>query len=162
MPNLTYRPSPNFTAKLFLADVSKDPKLTAQMHKRLNALLNAAKQAAPIDTPRPGRTNVGRLKRSFKKRIERQGFFLRGVVENTAPYARYVHDGSNPHDFGPSAAPKLKFYWEMPPHANSPYGFAKWVQRGMVHHPGTGPQSTTPFFAIAARKLGLRYVPKRS
>lgn len=162
MPNLTYRPKQSMSGRLFISDISKDPKVRVEMNKRLDRLMKAARDAAPVDTPRPGRVNVGRLKRSFRKRIDRQGFFLRGVVENTAPYAASVHDGAREHTFGPSARSHLKFFWESPPHANVPEGIARWHRTRLVHHPGIVKDSTTPFFAIAARKLGLRYVPKRS
>lgn len=88
------------------------------------------------------KVRTGNLRSSQFSRIESAGMIVRGTLENRASYARYVHDGTRPHEISARNATVLRF----PGHDGQP------VFRAVVHHPGTRPR---PFLLEAMiRELG--------
>lgn len=69
------------------------------------------------------------------------GSMMATMVENTAPYASYVHDGTRPHVIVPRNAKVLRFV---------PSGGGGPVFAMRVNHPGTKPQ---PWLKEAAEDL---------
>lgn len=87
----------------------------------------------------------GRLAQSFKKRVWISATGAGGRVWSDVPYARWVHDGTPPHQIRPRGRGyKLKFFWRK---TNRTERFWK------VNHPGQKGQHflTEPLIVAAAR-----------
>lgn len=82
-----------------------------------------------IDANARRRVNVrsGGLKRSIGHRVFRRGNSLVLREQATAPHAKYVHDGTAPHEIRARNARALRFYW---PKAGRVVYFKR------VQHPG--------------------------
>lgn len=95
-----------------------------------------------IDANARGRVNVrtGALSRSIGHRVFRSG--SRAVLRESAntPYARYVHEGTAPHEIRPRYARALRFYWPR---------VGRVVYRQRVWHPG---YRGNPFLRDAIRE----------
>lgn len=82
-----------------------------------------------IDANARGRVNVrsGGLKRSIGHRVFRRGNAAVLREQATAPHAKFVHDGTGPHEIRARNARALRFYW---PKAGRVVYFKR------VQHPG--------------------------
>ncbi len=120
-------------------DRALETPLRAWLQGRLSAIASNAFHRAPVSKPTPIHPKSkapqrvpGKLKHSINTRIEGSGTRLIGVVEATAPYARYVHEGTGPHPINPRRpAYALAFWWEKK---------GDFVVLPSVNHPGTRPQ----------------------
>lgn len=130
----------SFSVDLSAIDRALEPGLRAWLQGRLSAVASNAFHRAPVSTPTPihPKSNApqripGKLQHSINTRIEGSGTRLVGVVEATAPYARFVHEGTAPHRIEPRRpAFALAFWWEKKGEfAVFPNG---------VNHPGTRAQ----------------------
>lgn len=90
----------------------------ARLGRRIEA---NAKQRAPVDT--------GNLRRSIGHELSVQGTRIVLEVFATANYAKFVHDGTEPHLIRPRRAKALAF------EAGGRTVFAAWAM-----HPGTKPR----------------------
>lgn len=90
---------------------------------------------------------TGELRRSIHANRPRQvgRWRVEARVTASAPYARYVHEGTRPHIIRARNAKALHFYW--------PY-LGRDVFFKSVHHPGTG---KTPFLKAAANTVAKRH-----
>lgn len=115
--------------------VGSDGILVQHVARALRAIANRAKILAPVD--------YGVLRNShYTEPPKVSGHKVLGYVGNSAYYASYVHDGTQPHVIRPRNARVLA--WGGDP----PTVFAR-----VVHHPGTAPR---PWLANAARMEGAR------
>lgn len=105
-------------------------------HRHMRAytrrLEDAAKREVPVDT--------GRLRESIHaQRVRTVGrFHLESRVTASAPYARFVHEGTRPHIIRARNAKALHFYWPK---------VGREVFFKSVSHPGT---RANPFLRRAA------------
>jgi HK97 gp10 family phage protein len=101
-------------------------------------VVSEARAIVPVDT--------GRLRDSIKAEpVKTTGIFhmTSGVVA-TAPYARYVHEGTRPHIIRARNAKALHFYWDK---------VGGEVFFKSVNHPGT---KARPFLRTAGRTVAAR------
>lgn len=129
----------SFTVDLSAIDRALEEPLRAWLQGRLSAVASNAFHRAPESksTPihpmsRAPQIIPGKLKHSINTRIEGTGTRLIGYVEATAPYAKFVHEGTGAHPIRPrKPAFALAFWWEKKGDFE--------VNQG-VNHPGTRPQ----------------------
>lgn len=97
-----------------------------------------AKRLVPVRT--------GRLRDSIHTSPPRKlsMWTVEGRVTASAPYAKFVHEGTRPHIIRARNAQALRFYWPV---------MGRVVFFKQVSHPGTG---ATPFLRAAANTVAAR------
>lgn len=121
------------------ADLRRARSEASQLELREGArqVVNRAKVLTPVDT--------GRLRASIKSTTT----VYKSTISTNVKYAKFVHDGTNPHIIRPVRRQALRFT------VGGQVVFAKFV-----NHPGT---RSRPFLTRAlrqiARQRGWRYLP---
>lgn len=114
--------------------------LYAWLQRTLSTIAANAFHRAPVSTPQPIHPKSkaeqrvpGKLKHSINTRIVGSGTRITGYVEATAPYARFVHEGTAAHPIYPRRPAYALAFWSE---KRSEFVV---TSRG-VNHPGTRPQ----------------------
>lgn len=110
----------------------------AQAREINREIVAEAKRLVPVRT--------GRLRDSIHANYPRQmgRWVLEARVTASAPYAKFVHEGTRPHIIRAKRAQALRFYWPVA---------GRVVFFKSVNHPGTG---KTPFLKAAANTVAAR------
>lgn len=111
----------------------------AWLQRQLSEVASTAFHNCPVSTPQPihpmssaPQRQPGRLQHSINTRIEGSFPKLTGRVVANAPYAYFVHEGTNPHPIFPKRPAYALAFWQESAGA--------FQVRSSVFHPGTEAQ----------------------